>query len=58
VSLIAQITGIVDVYHALTTDRPYRRALDHETALEILTDESRFGKRDRALIDEFRGAPK
>jgi len=23
--LIAQITGIVDVYDALTTDRPYRR---------------------------------
>ena len=53
VPLLAQLTGIADVYDALTADRPYRRALPPALALEILSDEARDGKRDRVLVDEF-----
>jgi putative two-component system response regulator len=53
VPLLAQITGIVDVYDALTTDRPYRGALAPQVAVEMLREEARAGKRDLALVDEF-----
>ncbi|HKV72703.1 MAG TPA: HD domain-containing phosphohydrolase, partial [Gemmatimonadales bacterium] len=33
----AQVVGIVDVYDALTTDRPYRPGLTHEAALAEIT---------------------
>jgi len=33
----AQVVGIVDVYDALTTNRPYRPSLSHETALAEIT---------------------
>ena len=36
----ARILAVVDVYDALTTDRPYRRALPHEVALKMICDES------------------
>jgi putative two-component system response regulator len=53
VPLVAQITAIADVYDALTTDRPYRRALAPEVAFETLRAEAHAGKRDVALVDEF-----
>ena len=53
VPLLAQITGIVDVYDALTTDRPYRGALAPQVAVEMLREEAKAGKRDLALVDEF-----
>jgi putative two-component system response regulator len=53
VPLLAQVTAIADVYDALTTDRPYRRALSSDAALEMLIDEAVSGRRDRALVDEF-----
>jgi putative two-component system response regulator len=53
VPLLAQITSIADVYDALTSDRPYRRAVTPAMALEVLTEEAMSGKRDRALVSEF-----
>jgi putative two-component system response regulator len=53
VPLVAQVTGIADVYDALTSDRPYRPALTCEAALEQLWREVRSGKRDAALVREF-----
>lgn len=53
VPLLAQITAIADVYDALTSDRPYRRAVASDAALEILSDEANRGKRDRMLVDQF-----
>ena len=35
ISLLAQIVSVVDVYDALTTNRPYRRALPSDAAYEI-----------------------
>jgi putative two-component system response regulator len=53
VPLLAQVTGIADVYDALTSDRPYRRALMPATAIEMLSAEATSGKRDSVLVDEF-----
>src|SRR3954464_581777 len=53
VPLLAQIIGIVDVFDALTTDRPYRVACRCDEAFEVLSDEAVKGWRDRALVDAF-----
>jgi putative two-component system response regulator len=53
VPLLAQVTGIADVFDALVSDRPYRPALSQDVALEILWDEAWRGKRDRTLVQEF-----
>jgi len=53
VPLLAQIVAIVDVFDALTTERPYRTALPKPDAVGILMDEAAKGWRDRALVDEF-----
>ena len=55
VPLLAQIVGIVDVFDALTTTRPYRLALTHEEAFEVLLEEASKGWRDRHLVDTFVG---
>ena len=36
----SRIVAIADVYDALTSDRPYRRALDHREALERMAAEA------------------
>jgi HD-GYP domain-containing protein (c-di-GMP phosphodiesterase class II) len=36
IPLAARIIAVADSYDAMTTDRPYRRALTHETAIERL----------------------
>jgi putative two-component system response regulator len=53
IPLLAQITGIVDVYDALTSDRPYRRAMTEAVALQELEDEVRQGWRRADLVGEF-----
>jgi putative two-component system response regulator len=53
IPLLAQITGIVDVYDALTSDRPYRKALTETTALHELEEEARRGWRRADLVSEF-----
>jgi cyclic di-GMP phosphodiesterase len=53
VPLLAQIIGIVDVYDAITTNRPYRMALPHQTAVEALRDEVRRGWRNGDLVEAF-----
>jgi putative two-component system response regulator len=53
IPLLAQITGIVDVFDALTSDRPYRKALSETSALEELRQEARRGWRRADLVDEF-----
>jgi HD-GYP domain-containing protein (c-di-GMP phosphodiesterase class II) len=36
IPLIARIIGVADAYHAMTNDRPYRKALSTETAIAEL----------------------
>jgi putative two-component system response regulator len=56
VPLLAQIVGIVDVFDALTSERPYHAARSRDEGFEVLAEEARKGWRDRALIDAFVGA--
>ena len=53
VPLLAQIIGIVDVFDALTTDRPYHVAVSHPEALGVVADEASKGWRDRSLVEAF-----
>jgi cyclic di-GMP phosphodiesterase len=55
VPLLAQIISVVDVFDALTTERPYRAARLPEEAFEVLRDEASKGWRDRALVDALVG---
>ena len=51
IPLLAQITGVVDVYDALTTRRPYRPALSHADACAVLRQEVARGWRRGDLVD-------
>ena len=53
IPMTAQILQTVDVYDALTTDRPYRKALSREEAFQQIREEVRRGWWDGALVDEF-----
>jgi putative two-component system response regulator len=50
VPLLAQIMGIVDVFDALTSWRPYKPALPAERAYDELTTEAKRGWRDPELV--------
>ncbi len=52
IPLAARILCIADVYDALTTDRPYRKAFTREKALEIMGSD--VGGFDPVLFAEFR----
>ena len=51
--LLAQIVGIVDVYDAMTTDRPYRSAISREAAVAELVAEAERGWRRPDLVEAF-----
>jgi len=53
IPLTARVLQTVDIYDALTTDRPYRKALSSERAFAILHDEVRRGWWDGTLVNEF-----
>ncbi len=54
IPLTARILQLADVYDALTTDRPYRKADQPEVALRMMEEEARRGWWDRELFDAFR----
>jgi putative two-component system response regulator len=53
IPLLAQIVGVVDVFDALTTDRPYRKALSTAAAYDTLMAEADAGWRQRKLVAIF-----
>jgi len=53
IPITARILQIVDVYDALTTARPYKRALSSVEALEIMAQEVRRGWWDMNVFSEF-----
>jgi putative two-component system response regulator len=53
IPLLAQIIAIVDVYDALTSDRPYRTALGSEQACGELQSEARRGWKNPRFVEEF-----
>jgi putative two-component system response regulator len=53
IPLTAQVIGIVDVYDAITTQRPYQRAKSIEDAVNMLRAQALRGWRRRDLVEEF-----
>ena len=53
IPLLAQIMSVVDVYDALTTERPYKRVMSPHEAFDELRREVSFGWRRRDLVDTF-----
>ncbi|MGH9202838.1 MAG: response regulator, partial [Vicinamibacterales bacterium] len=53
VPLLAAIVGIVDVYDAITTQRPYQPARPVDQAIDVLGKETELGWRRRDLVSEF-----
>jgi putative two-component system response regulator len=53
VPLTARILQITDIYDALTTERPYRKALPLEKAFAIMREEVKRGWWDGSILDEF-----
>lgn len=56
ISEMAQIVGVVDVFDALVSERPYRRRmLSHEAVKELLIAERRTFPREilKALVEQF-----
>jgi putative two-component system response regulator len=53
IPLTARVLQITDVYDALTTDRPYRKALPPDAAFATMREEAHRGWWDTALLDEF-----
>jgi putative two-component system response regulator len=55
IPLTAAILQLVDVYDALTTDRPYRAAIPRDLALHTMEQEASRGWWDRDLFVAFSG---
>lgn len=53
IPLKARILQVADVYDALTSDRPYRKALSSEEGLGILHQEAMYGRLDASLVWRF-----
>ena len=53
IPLLAHIMGIVDVYDAMTTERPYRRPTTPAAACDELIREAKHGRHGRELVDAF-----
>jgi putative two-component system response regulator len=50
---LAQIFQILDIYHALTTERSYKKALNSQEAFNILKEETQKGWRNGYLVEQF-----
>ncbi|MBI2067324.1 MAG: response regulator [Deltaproteobacteria bacterium] len=53
IPLFARISAIADSYDAMTTNRPYRKAMRSEEALAVLDKEKNWGQWDPTLVTEF-----
>ena len=52
IPLCARIMSIVDVYDALTSERPYKKPFSHEKSMAIIV-EGRGTQFDPVLVDKF-----
>jgi putative two-component system response regulator len=55
IPLVAQIVGVVDVYEAVTTERPYQPICSKVEAIAILRDEVARGWRRSDIVETFVG---
>ncbi len=54
IPLLARVFQVADIYDALTSERPYKRALSHEEAIGVLELEVQRGHRDPELVSLFK----
>lgn len=50
---LARVFQIIDIYEALTSDRPHKKALTATLALKILREEAEKGWRNSELVEQF-----
>lgn len=50
---LAQIFQVIDIYDALTSDRPHKKAYSVGEALQIMIEETQRGWRNPELIEQF-----
>ncbi len=53
IPFLARVFQILDIYDALASERPYKKAMHHEQIIAELELETARGWRDPALMDEF-----
>jgi len=53
IPLSAQIVGLVDVFEAMTSPRPYQRTASPREAIAILHQHAKQGWHSESLVDEF-----
>ncbi|MFC2149106.1 HD domain-containing phosphohydrolase [Candidatus Auribacterota bacterium] len=53
IPIMARILQVADVYDAMTTNRPYRKAMPSEVAIKELRDEGAKGLLDKELVEEL-----
>jgi len=53
IPMTARVLQIVDIFDALTTERPYKRALSAVEAVTVMEDEVKRGWWDRDLFQQF-----
>jgi putative two-component system response regulator len=53
IPLLARILQIADIYDALTSQRPYKRAFTHDETIQVMLEEARRGWRDPRLVPLF-----
>ena len=53
IPFLAQIFQLIDIYDALTSERPYKKAFTPTEALSIMMEETEKGWRDKKLVQKF-----
>lgn len=51
IDTLTRIVAIVDIYDALISDRPYRKAMSHEQAFLILENDAKKGLLDSVIVE-------
>ncbi|MBA4394680.1 MAG: hypothetical protein C0407_14105, partial [Desulfobacca sp.] len=53
IPITARIMAVVDIFDALTSNRPYRTALSQEEAIYFLKKEAAEGKLDQEVVNHL-----
>ena len=53
IPLLARVLQVVDVYDALRTARPYKRAHSHDEAIRVMQQEAERGLWDKEIVSQF-----
>jgi putative two-component system response regulator len=54
IPLLAQMFQLIDIYDALTSERPYKQAFTPEEAIRMIDEETAKGWRNPQLVEQFK----